>query len=270
MDYFTIGKDTLGDNARIPIIKAGKAVQVFDMMATEMVRTIQENNAKGKNTVFIVPVGPVGQYPIFVDMVNSLSLDLHDVWFINMDEYLSDDKRYIDKNHRLSFRGFMQRTVYEKIRKDLVMEERQRIFPDPDECTTIAKTIGHLGGVDVCFGGLGITGHVAFNEPEKVSVEEFTRRETRVLAISCETRTINAVGDLNGAIDAMPHWCVTVGMKEILESRKIRLYCFRDWHRAVVRQAAYGEKSACFPITLLQDHPDVTITITENVAEAAY
>ena len=48
------------------------------------------------------------------------------------------------------------------------------------------------------------------------------------------------------------------------------VYCFRDWHRAVVRQAGCGEISASFPVTLAQNHPDARITITSNVAEAAY
>jgi glucosamine-6-phosphate deaminase len=150
------------------------------------------------------------------------------------------------------------------------MPESQRIFPDPRNPEAVGKLIERLGGVDACFGGIGITGHVAFNEPEDVPIGEFAGRPTRVLRMTPETRLINSVGDLGGAVEAMPEWCVTVGMKEILSAAKIRLYCFRDWHRAVVRRAAYGEKSALFPVTLLQDHPDVSIAIPESVAEAAY
>ena len=53
---------------------------------------------------------------------------------------------------------------------------------------------------------------------------------------------------------------------EIAHARKIRLGCFRDWHRSVVRHAAYGEKTAHFPVSLLQDHPDINIKFTEFVA----
>ena len=75
---------------------------------------------------------------------------------------------------------------------------------------------------------------------------------------------------LGGAVAAMPRRCITIGMKSILVAKELRLYCFRDWHRAVVRQAGYGEISASFPVTLAQNHPDARITITKNVAEAAY
>lgn len=57
----------------------------------------------------------------------------------------------------------------------------------------------------------------------------------------------------------MPRWCVTIGMNEIYHARKVRLGVFREWHRSVVRQAAYGEVTAHFPASLLQGHPDAVI-----------
>lgn len=267
---FTISKDRLGSGGRIPIVKLGNAIEVFKTMALDMVQTIERNNDAGNQTVFIVPVGPVGQYPPFVDLVNSRNVSLKRVWFINMDEYLTDSDEYLSTSHRLSFRGFMDRIVYARIREELVMDASQRVFPDPADPGAVGRLIDHLGTVDVCYGGIGITGHVAFNEPEQVDLKTFAERSTRVLTISPETRTINAVGDLNGAVAAMPSRCITVGMREILAPRRIRLYCFRDWHRAVVRQAAYGNQSALFPVTLLQSHPDTTITVTDNVAEPCW
>ena len=122
-------------------------------------------------------------------------------------------------------------------------------------------------GVDICFGGIGINGHVAFNEAsDEMTPDEFLAQHTRVLEISRETRVANSIGDLNGALDDMPHYCVTIGINEIYHARKIRLGCFRDWHRSVVRHAAYGERSAHFPVTLLQGHPDINLKFTEFVA----
>ena len=131
----------------------------------------------------------------------------------------------------------------------------------------MGRVIDKLGGVDICFGGIGINGHLAFNESQdELTPEQFKGLRTRVLEISRETRTANAIGDLNGAIDDMPRWCVTIGMNEIYHARKVRLGVFRDWHRAVLRHTAYGEVSAHFPATLMQDHPDALIRTTEFVA----
>ena len=176
---------------------------------------------------------------------------------------IAEDRQVFDKpcllytssiDHPLSFRGFMKRTVYDKVNPELVMPEEQRIFPDPTNPGHIPEVIGQIGGVDICFGGIGINGHVAFNEADaSLSNEEFLAQQTRVLKITPETRTANAIGDFNGALEDMPHYCITIGINEISHARKIRLGCFRNWHRAVVRRAVYGEQTSEFPVSLLQN-----------------
>ena len=267
-DYYYYSKEQLLAAPRLPITVMEDNAAVFRAIAREMADEIKRKTALGERTVFICPVGPVGQYPYFVDIVNGEDISLSNVWFLNMDEYLTDEKEWVDKSHPLSFRGFMDRAVYTRIRPELVMPEEQRIFPDPRDPENMWRVIERLGGVDICFGGIGINGHVAFNEArDELTPDQFRALPTRVLEISRETRTANAIGDLNGAVDDMPRWCVTIGMKEIFSARKVRLGCFRDWHRAVARHAAYGEVSAHFPVTLLQQHPDALLRITELVAE---
>lgn len=267
--YFRFPKERLNEG-RIPVKCLGDSGEVFMEMALEMVNAIEENNMKGEKTVFIVPVGPFGQYPIFVRLVKERHVSLSDVWFINMDEYLTDDKKWISTGSKLSFHAFMERNVYGVLPPELNIPESQRIFPDPDDPGKILRTIEELGKVDICFGGIGINGHLAFNEAEEVSAEEFATRETRVLSISRETRVANAIGDLNGAIDAMPHYAVTIGMKEILMARKVRLGVFRPWHRAVLRQAIFEDPSGHFPVSLLQNHPDAMILANSVASEVAF
>ena len=267
-EYYYYDKAALLKNPGLPITVLADNDTVFKAIADEMAEEIKRKNELGEKTVFICPVGPVGQYPFFVDLVNREGISLKNVWFINMDEYLTDEQEWIPMEDSLSFRGFMDRTVYSKIRPELVMPKEQRIFPDPHNPSRIAALIEELGGVDICFGGIGINGHLAFNEADDSKTpEEFKALHTRVLEISRETRTANAIGDLNGAIDDMPRYCITIGIHEIFHARKIRLGCFRDWHRSVVRHAAYGEVSAHFPVTLLQEHSDVLLRITEFVAK---
>ena len=267
-EYYTYTKEELlNKGAKLPVIVMEDNAAVFQSMAEEMTEEIKKNNAAGKKTVFICPVGPVGQYPYFVEMVNKEKISLKNVWFINMDEYLDDDKKWVPETHPLSFRGFMNRTVYSQIDPELVMPEEQRVFPDPENVEYIPQLIEKLGGVDICFGGIGINGHVAFNEADaSLSNEEFLAQKTRVLDITKETRTANAIGDFNGALEDMPKYCVTIGIYEIAHARKIRLGCFRNWHRAVVRRTAYGEDTSDFPVSLLTNHQDINLKITEFVA----
>lgn len=235
MDYYHISAQELGKGAKLPILKLGDSGEVFYEMAAEMCAAIRANNAAGKPTVFICPVGPVGQYPIFVRLVNREQLSLRNCWFINMDEYLTDDGQWIAEENPLSFRGFMAREVYGKIAPELLMPEEQRVFPDPNDLGRIPAQL-----------------------------------PTRVLDIHPETRATNCVGDLGGALEDMPRKCVTIGMKEILGARKLRLGVFRDWHRAVCRRAAYGEVTAAFPATLAQNHPDALLYVNANAAQTAY
>lgn len=269
--YYHIPAAQLGENARLPLVKMASSAEVFRALADMMADAILENNAVGKRTVFICPVGPVGQYPYFVERVNRERIPLADVWFFNMDEYLEDDGSYISADDPLSFRGFMAREVYGRIAPELVMPEGQRIFPNPVDPARGDRLLEQLGGADIAFGGIGITGHLAFNEPQPaLSGAEFAALPTRVLDILPETRATNAVGDLGGALECMPRRCVTIGMKQILSARKLRLGVFRDWHRAVVRRAAYGEKTAAFPVTLAQDHPDALVLVNDVAAGQAF
>lgn len=265
--YYSYGRQELLASPKLPLQVMADNAAVFRAMAEEMTGEIQRKNALGERTVFICPVGPVGQYPYFVEQVNRESVSLANVWFLNMDEYLDESGEWIDPRDRLSFRGFMDREVYTKIRPELVMPPEQRVFPDPRDPQAMDALIERLGGVDICFGGVGINGHLAFNEAQELlTPEQFRALNTRVLKISPETRTANAIGDLSGAVEDMPSMCVTIGMKQIFSARKVRLGCFRDWHRAVVRRAAYGEISGGFPVTLLQEHPDALLRLTEFVA----
>lgn len=267
--YYSYPEERLKEG-KIRTVCLSSSEEVFKAIAGEMADQIKENNAKGEKSVFIVPVGPVGQYPYFVDKVRKENIPLKNVWFINMDEYLNDDLSYISMDDRLSFRGFMERTVYSQLPESLNIPEHQRVFPHPARPQAVHELIEGLGKVDICFGGIGINGHLAFNEAEEVSAAEFAGRETRIIEISRETRVANAIGDLNGAIDAMPRYAVTVGMREILSARKIRLGVFRPWHRAVVRQAIFDDPSGHFPVTLVQNHPDSLIYVNDIAAKAAF
>lgn len=266
-EYYSYTKEQLLAAPKIPMCVMEDKPTVFRAIAREMADEITARNQRGETTVFICPVGPVGQYPYFVDMVNSERISLKNCWFINMDEYLGDDMQWISMEHPLSFRGFMERTVYSQIDEELNVPADHRVFPDPNNLGYIPELIEKLGGVDVCFGGIGINGHLAFNEADPtLTPEEFKQLKTRVLPITKETRTANAIGDFGGVLEDMPTHCVTIGFNEIYNARKIRLGIFRDWHRAVARRAGYGEMTADFPVSILADHPDALIRMTEFVA----
>jgi glucosamine-6-phosphate deaminase len=163
----------------------------------------------------------------------------------------------------------MDRLFYDRLDPSLAPRPENRVFPDPHGPAAIQQLIDRRGGVDACFGGIGINGHIAFNEPpepgEEVSAEAFAKLPTRVLSLTRETRTINSV-TVGGEIAVIPHRAVTVGMRECLTARKMRFYCNRPWQSAVVRRVLHGPITAACPASLLRTHADATITVTDYVA----
>ena len=151
------------------------------------------------------------------------------------------------------------------------MPESQRLFPEVSHEAEFDAMIEALGGVDLCLGGLGINGHIAFNEPpeagDPITAEEFAALPTRVLPISRETKTINAYGYQRGDLRGMPEWCITVGMKQILSARKIYIALNRDWQHGIVKHVLRDDPQPGIPASLLQGHADVTFCGYAGVLE---
>jgi glucosamine-6-phosphate deaminase len=164
----------------------------------------------------------------------------------------------------------MDRAFYNLLDPALAPLLEHRVFPDPAHPEAIKTLIDSRGGVDACFGGIGINGHLAFNEPpepgQTMTIEEFVALPTRVLSLSRETRTINSV-TVGGEISVIPRRAITVGMKEILASRRLRFYCNRHWQSGVIRRALHGPLAAECPASLLRTHPDASVTLTDFVGE---
>jgi len=268
--YLSVEADGLGQGTPVKVRISGDMDDIARDIARVMLETVDQAREEGRNATMIVPVGPVDQFPVLAEMLNQRGSDWRDVVLVNMDEYLTDDDQWVDVDHPLGFRGFMNRKFYDLIDPELAPRLENRVFPDPASPGAIQELIDRRGGVDVCFGGIGINGHMAFNEPpepgESMPADEFAALPTRVLSLSRETRTINSV-TVGGEISIVPYRAITVGMKEVLGSRKCRFYCNRPWQRAVVRRVLHGPVTSACPASLLRTHADAEITIAEYVGE---
>lgn len=267
-NYNLIAPEKLGEGSSIKLDVSVAEVDIYWKVAIEVLEVIAENNRKGEPTVMVVPYGPLGPYFRLSHLVNKYRVSLKNCVFINMDEYLADDKTYVDINDPLSFRGGMNRIFYDVVDEELNVLPENRIFPDPANPGAVMDIIKKYGKLDLVFGGVGINGHYAFNEPpepdEICSNEEFINRPTRVLKISRETRTINAYMNCGADLNAIPDYCITVGMKEMFMAKKIIMIMPRDWNAGALRKILHGEITAKVPCSLFRNHKDATIyTIAE-------
>ena len=187
-----------------------------------------------------------------------------------MDEYLDDEDRLIGMEHPLSFRRFMEDSFFSRLEKRPLPENI--LFPDPADPGGTTHFIEEIGGADLCWGGLGITGHFAFNDPpamlgEPDDLEGFRTSRTRTVTISPMSTAQMAMGGTAGNLDILPARAVTLGMYELLMSRKMHMTFMRAWHAGLWRRAFLGPVSQRFPGSLLQEHPNVEITLTELAAK---
>jgi len=264
----------LRERARIPFRLVADIPAVLSDFARSIADEIAARNARGDPTRLILPVGPVAQYPILVDIVNRERISWRNVSVFQMDEWLDWQARPIGVDHPLSFEGFLRRELFARLDPELKPPDEQYHVPHPFHPDAIQEALESVGGADVCYGGIGYHGHVAFNEPPisrwyKVTVEELRNSVTRVVALGDDSILVQSIGCAGGNSEAIPPMAVTLGMRDILAARKIRLYCAGgERHRAIFRRAVSGEVTVDYPVTLVQGHPDAEVVTDEATARS--
>lgn len=269
-DPLSVPPDELGHGTRIAFRVVPDAAALTRAFADMLLDEFRAARAAGRGRVlFIVPVGPVGQYDLLAARCNAERVSLADLTLIGMDEYLTPEGAWIAEEDPRSFRGHMRRHLLDAI--DPALAPRV-VFPHPARPDGIGALIAASGGVDVAFGGVGIAGHVAFNEPpepgEAIEPDAFAALPTRIVRLARETRTINAVTVAGGAIDLVPESAVTLGMREILGARRLRLFLNRHWQRGILRRLLHGPVTPAVPASFAQRHPDAALVVTEEVTRS--
>lgn len=275
LDMFESDLAQLAEKNGIRVEIVADKGEVHRRFARDIADFIKSRNEQGLDTALILPVGPVKQYPILAEICNAERISWKRIHAFFMDEYLDWQGRMIDEDHPLSFRGFAKKHIFALIDEELRIPEANIHFPDPLNIEAFSDKIRQLGGIDCCYGGIGVHGHVAFNEPigslfYRVSAEEFKQSKTRILPLNKETIVMNATRSAGGRLNDFPPMAVTAGLADILASRRIRLYCDGgEWQKTAIRHAVAGAPSVEYPVSLLRGHPDYSICMDAETAEPA-
>lgn len=238
-------------------------------VAREAVDAIREAGREGRQVLMILPVGPL-DYGYWARLCNEEQVSCEPLVTMNMDEYLNESDQYISEQHPLSFRRFIRTTLIDPVDPELRPDPANIRFPDPNDPDAATALVEAFGGADYCFGGMGITGHLAFNDPpepgEPVVDDDIRSSRTRTLTISRESTTQMAMGGVNGNLEVLPRRAVTIGMYELLLSKKIHLTFMRSWHAGVLRRALFGPVTGACPGSFVQEHDNVEVTLTRLAA----
>lgn len=253
-------------SSRLVVLK--EPVDVYKAFAEDLAGEIKRANDLGKNLNLILPIGPVSQYPILADICNREKISFRNIFISLMDEYLDWQGRPIALDNPLSFQAIFENFI-NQLHVELRPLRSQWVVPDPFEIDRVEKFFESRGGVDICYGGVGVHGHIAFNEPPitrygQISLEEFSASKSRVVVLAPETFVINALRAKGGEFKNFPTMAVTIGMELILSSKKIRLFCDGGTRQQeAIYQFEHGEVDVSYPVSILRNHKDVILMADE-------
>ena len=192
---------------------------------------------------------PIGTYDQLVEWYNKGDLDFSEVTTVNLDEY-----KGLPRTNDQSYYYFMHQHLFDRVNID---PERTNVphGMDPDaekECGRYEELIRSLGGVDLQLLGLGHNGHIGFNEPG-----EAFEKETHCVDLT--ESTIEANKRFFASADDVPKQAYTMGIKTIMQAKKILIVVNGENKADIVERAFFGPVTPEVPASILQLHNDVTL-----------
>ncbi len=246
--------------------------EMGEVMSQELVDLIVANNRKHRPTRAIIPCGPMAWYEPFARKVNAAGVSLKKLTVFHMDECLDWQGRPLPKNHPFNFRSTMERVFYGPIDCRLAVPERQRFWMAPSSLDRYRREFWRAP-VDICLGGWGQDGHIAYNQARRepyspLTLDELRQAESRIQYNNWDTVLALAHRNWGAAYQLTPPMSCTVGIKECLSARRIRIFSDTGpWKQTAFRAALFAPVCVEYPMTLLQEHPDAIVTATRETAD---
>ena len=241
------------------------------LMARELVDLVAANNTAGRDTRVIVPCGPSAWYAPWTEAVNARRVSLARVSVFHMDECLDGQGRPLPRNHPYNFRTFMERHFYGGIAPELGVPEAQRHWLLPATAEKVRTALAEEP-IDLTLGGWGQDGHVAYNQARRPpfdarTLDELAGSTIRVQENNADTVLALAQRTFGTAYQFVPPMSITLGMRECLSARQVRLFSDTGaWKQTALRVALFSPPTPEYPITLLQRHADALLTATRETA----
>ena len=231
-------------------------VESYDILSRKAANIIAAQVISKPNCVLGLATGssPVGTYKILGDYCSAGDLDFSNVISVNLDEYVG-----LDGSNDQSYRYFMDNNLFKLIN---IKKENTYV---PNGCAADLKAEGaaydqrikDFGGIDLQLLGIGLDGHIGFNEPDS-----FFTAETH--PVDLDESTIKANARFFASEADVPRKAITMGMLSIMQAKKILLVANGANKKEILEKAFFGPITPEVPASILQLHPDVTVIYSEN------
>lgn len=197
---------------------------------------------------------PIGTYKRLIEDNKNGKIDFSAVTSVNLDEYVG-----LDETNDQSYRYFMNDKLFNHINID----KANTFIPSGKandlkaEGEAYDNMIKSLGGIDLQLLGIGLDGHIGFNEPDA----HFTSATHEV---TLDESTIKANARFFANEDEVPKTAITMGMMSIMQAKKILLIANGADKKEILEKAFFGPIDPQVPASILQLHPDVTVIFSEG------
>lgn len=197
---------------------------------------------------------PIGTYEDLIKKYEAGDLDFSQVKTVNLDEYVG-----ISPENEQSYRYFMNKHLFDKVNIDM-----ENTYVPNGLTENVAKEgesydarICEFGGIDLQLLGIGVDGHIGFNEPDSYFVKETHE-------VKLDDSTIEANSRFFESIEDVPKKAITMGMKSIMGAKKILLIANGKNKKEILEKSMYGKITPEVPASILQLHNDITVIYSEN------
>ncbi len=231
-------------------------VETYEELSRQAANIVAAEVTHKSNCILGLATGstPVGTYKELIRKYQNGDLDFSEVRSVNLDEYVG-----LTGDHNQSYRYFMQNNLFNHIN----IKPENTYVPSgvaedfEKECEEYDARIKSFGGIDLQLLGIGLDGHIGFNEPDSCFV-----KSTHLVKL--HESTIEANARFFESADEVPREAITMGMISIMQAKKILLVANGAKKKEILEKAFRGPITPEVPASILQLHPDLTVIYSEN------
>jgi 6-phosphogluconolactonase/glucosamine-6-phosphate isomerase/deaminase len=233
----------------------------------------------GRKLVLILPQ-PHPQYAKVAYLINRYHVNCKKLYTFNMDEWADEDGNIAPETYENGFMYAHLKNFYNRLDEELRPPRNQINGINNKNLNDYGKMIEDIGGADVCYGGIGWSGHVAFIDPQSSefagTLEEFKEMGPRLVTLNHFTiaqSSLDADFGMSGDWSWIPPKAATIGPKQVLNAKlRSSWNSFNiastsvSWQRFTVRLALFGPVTPQVPASILQLGP-TEVHISETIAK---
>ncbi len=208
------------------------------------------------NSIFGLATGgtPVGLYAELAKRAAKNEINFENAVSYNLDEYYP-----MKRSHECSYYTFMNENLFSKVKFKASHLPNGEAADPHAECLEYDRQIEAAGGIDLQLLGIGLNGHIGFNEPDAVY-------ETATHLTSLTQSTMDANSRFFKDNSEQPHSALTMGMGAIFGAKKVLLLISGKAKAELVKKLQSGKIYTDVPASLLLLHKDVVLIVDKDAA----